>query len=41
MPDIRLEPYYDIFLSIFLGIIVIISIHNMYDSPRSVIVEKR
>jgi hypothetical protein len=38
MIDKKLEPYYDILFSIFIGIIIILLIHNIYDSPRSVII---
>lgn len=38
MIDKKLEPYYDIMLNIFLGIIIILLLYNLYDSPRSVII---
>lgn len=38
MIDKKLEPTYDILLSIFLGIVIIFLLYNMYDSPRSVVV---
>jgi hypothetical protein len=37
MIDKIFEPYYDILLSIFLGIFIILSMHNLYDIPRIVI----
>lgn len=38
MIDKKLEPYYDILFSIFLGVVIILLLHNIYDSPRSVVV---
>lgn len=37
MIDKKLGPYYDILFSIFFGIVIILLLHYMYDSPRSVI----
>lgn len=39
MIDQKMEPYYDILISIFLGICLIIAIHSMYDSPRVLVIE--
>ena len=36
----NIEPYYDLMLNIFLGIIVILIIYSLYDSPRIVVVEE-
>ncbi len=38
MIDKRLEPYYDIMISIFLGVILVLSINMLYDSPRSFVI---
>ncbi len=38
MIDKRLEPYYDIMISIFLGVILILSINMLYDSPRTFVI---
>lgn len=40
MIDKKMEPYYDIMISIFIGIILILFLHNMYESPRIIIIEK-
>jgi hypothetical protein len=40
MIDKVLEPYYDIILSIFFGIMIILILHNMYDSPRIIIIDQ-
>lgn len=34
-----LEIYYDIFLNIFFGVIIILIIYNLYDKPRIITVE--
>jgi hypothetical protein len=39
MIDKKFEPYYDILLSVFLGVIIIIILHNMYESPRIIVIE--
>ena len=33
----NLEPYYDKLLSVFIGIVLVIVIHNLYDSPRTIV----
>lgn len=38
MIDKKLEPYYDKLLSIFIGVVIVLIIHNLYDSPRNIIV---
>lgn len=38
MIDKKLEPWYDIMFSIFLGFIAILLLHNMYDLPRTIVV---
>ena len=38
MIDKNMEPYYDAILSIFLGIICILSSHNLYNSPRIIVI---
>ena len=38
MIDKRIEPYYDMMISIFLGVILVLAINMLYDSPRSVVV---
>lgn len=38
MIDKKMEPYYNILISIFLGVVLIIAIHCMYDSPRTIVV---
>lgn len=37
MIDKKLEPYYDILFSLFLGIIIILFLYSFYDSPRTLI----
>lgn len=37
MIDKNMEPYYDILLSIFMGIFLILLFHNIYDCPRTII----
>ena len=37
MIDKKLEPYYDILFNIFLGIVIILLLNSLYDSPRSVV----
>lgn len=39
MIDKKLEPYYDALFSIFLGVIIVLFLHNMYDSPRSIVLD--
>jgi hypothetical protein len=34
----KIEPYYNIAISIFLGILVVLILHNFYDYPRTIIV---
>jgi hypothetical protein len=41
MIDKIMEPYYDVLLSIFLGIFLIIMLNYMYDSPRIIIIEQQ
>ena len=41
MIDKIMEPYYDILISIFLGMFLIIMINYMYDSPRIIIIEEQ
>ncbi len=38
MIDQKMEPYYDILISIFMGICLIIALHSMYDSPRIIVI---
>lgn len=38
MIDKNLEPYYDILFSVFIGVVIILLLHNLYDSPRIVVV---
>ena len=39
MIDQELKPYYDILLSIFLGIIIVLLLHYSYDYPRTIIID--
>ena len=39
MIDQELKPYYDILLSIFLGIMIVLFLHNSYDYPRIIIID--
>jgi hypothetical protein len=41
MIDKIMEPYYDILLSIFLGVFLIIMMNYMYDLPRIIIIEQQ
>lgn len=41
MIDKNLEPYYDILISIFLGVMVMLIMYNMYECPRIVIIEEK
>lgn len=41
MIDKNLEPYYDIIFSIFLGVVLILSLYAIYDCPRIVIIEEQ
>lgn len=34
-----MEPYYDILISIFIGVCLVIALHSMYDSPRIIVTE--
>lgn len=36
MIDKRFEQYYDVFFSIFIGIVIILISYNLYDSPRTI-----
>lgn len=36
MIDKKLEPYYDIMLSIFVGIFIILFLNSFYESPRTI-----
>ena len=38
MIDKRIEPYYDIMISIFLGVVLVLTINTLYESPRTIIV---
>jgi hypothetical protein len=38
MIDRRIEPYYDVMLSMFLGVILVLIINMMYDSHQSVVI---
>ncbi len=38
MIDKTIEIYYDIMLSIFLGIVLILILNSFYDSPRVIII---
>jgi p-aminobenzoyl-glutamate transporter AbgT len=40
MIDKKMEPYYDILLSIFVAMMIILFLHNMYESPRILIIEQ-
>jgi polyribonucleotide nucleotidyltransferase len=37
MIDQNIKPYYDKMFSVFIGIVLVLIIHNLYDSPRTVI----
>ena len=39
MIDKKMEPYYDILISIFFGVCLIIALYSMYDSPRISVIE--
>ena len=39
MIDKNLEVYYDKILSIFIGVVIVLIIHNLYDSPRSIVIK--
>tara|TARA_B110000908_G_C9991629_1_gene330040 strand:+ start:285 stop:446 length:162 start_codon:yes stop_codon:yes gene_type:complete len=39
MIDKNLEKYYDKILSIFIGVITVLIIHNLYDYPRTIIIK--
>ena len=39
MLDDRRDNAYNIILSIFVGVFVVLAVHNLYDSPRIIIVE--
>lgn len=41
MIDKRLEPYYDIIFSIFIGIILIIVLYSFYECPRTITIVDR
>ena len=36
MIDKKLEPYYDIILSIFIGVLIVVLIYFVYNQPRIV-----
>lgn len=38
MIDPQLEPYYDIMIAIFFGIIVVVSLVSLFDFPRTIVV---
>lgn len=38
MIDKNLEPYYDKLLSIFIGVVLVLIIHNLYDVPRTIVI---
>ena len=38
MIDQHMEPYYDIIINIFIGIIIVIFFHKLYNSPRMVFI---
>lgn len=40
MIDQITERYYDIMLSIFMGIVLILILNSFYDSPRVIIIDK-
>lgn len=37
MIDQYIKPYYDKMFSVFIGVVLVLIIHNLYDSPRTVI----
>jgi len=39
MIDKTMEPYYDIILSIFIGMICVLILHYLYDMPRIIVVK--
>jgi hypothetical protein len=36
MIDKNLEPLYDILFSIFIGIVLVLALYNLYDNPRTI-----
>ena len=40
MIDKNMEPYYDIILSIFIGIIFILVLNSLYDMPRIIVINQ-
>jgi hypothetical protein len=34
----NLEVYYDRILSVFIGIVLVLIIHNLYNSPRTIVI---
>lgn len=38
MIDSKMEPYYDIIINIFIGIVIIIFLHTLFNLPRIIIV---
>lgn len=40
MIDKNMEPYYDAILSIFFGIIFILLLHSLYDTPRIIVINQ-
>ena len=39
MIDKHLKEYYDKILSIFIGVDIVLIIHNLYDSPRTIVIK--
>ena len=39
MIDKNLEKYYDKLLSIFIGVVIVLVIHNLYDYPRTIVIK--
>ena len=40
MIDKTMEPYYDILINIFMGIIIVLILNSLYDQPRTILVKK-
>jgi hypothetical protein len=38
MIDNTLKPYYDKILSVFIGVVLVLIVHNLYDYPRTIMI---